>query len=138
MQLTLVSVYEKVDAIETLYRLLEEREPDQNISHKRMPSMAQHKAFVKSEPYLEWHLIQPVEADVYVGAIYLTRNCEVGLFIFKAHQHKGYGTSALKLMRLRYPKMKMLANIAPRNNASIAFFSQNGFKLLQETYELQL
>lgn len=125
------------EAIEVLYELLKEREPHINISHKAMPSLAQHKSFVTSEPYLEWFLIRADEQEgkPFVGSIYITRTNEVGLFVFKAHRGKGYGSSALNTIKVRYPKMRLLANIAPTNDVSRAFFAQHGFRLLQETYE---
>lgn len=147
-KVTLVDVYMNTlgmsrkalpEAIEVLYNLLKEREPHINISHKALPSMQQHKSFVISEPYLEWFLIRIDQEDgsqKYVGSIYVTRANEIGLFIFKEFRNKGYGSAALQTIKVRYPKMRLLANIAPKNSESAAFFSRHGFKHIQETYEL--
>lgn len=108
------------EAIDVLYELLKEREPNINISHKSLPSLEQHKAFIKDEPYLEWFLIKAEieeKKHEYVGSIYITRNNEIGLFVFKRHQGKGYGSAALNTIKVRYPKMRLLANIAPGNKA---------------------
>ena len=70
-----------------------------------------------------------------VGAIYLSKAREVGLFVFKAHLHQGYGKAALALIRAAHPG-RMLANIAPGNAVSQRFFASQGAKLIQMTYEL--
>lgn len=114
-----------------LYRLLEERHPTQNISHKELPSIEEHITFVRSKPYLAWYYITTDVAIV--GSIYLTRNREVGIGIIKAHQGKGYGTKALAELSRLHPG-RMLANINPDNAASLAFFHSQGFKPLQVTY----
>lgn len=136
----LVDVYAAPEAARVLYDLLKEREPHQSISHKRMPDFDQHSKFVASRPYAAWYLIENafdarVAAPVTVGAIYLTRQREVGLFIFRAHRGKGYGKKALAELRRLHPG-KLLANIAPGNEGSQSFFSSLGFRHVQNTYEL--
>lgn len=116
-----------------LYALLSERTPEQSISHKQMPTFAEHCAFVASQPYMHWYLIQ--DEEHFVGSIYLTHNREVGLFIFSSQQGKGYGSWALKEFRKLHPG-RLLANIAPTNASSRRFFEDHGAKLLQFTYEL--
>ena len=115
-----------------LYDLLEQRTPEQSISHKAMPTWDDHCAFVRSQPYAAWYLIAVGNATV--GAIYLTHQCEIGIAIFHLHKRKGYASAAVKeLMRL-HPG-KFIANINPRNEASIRFFEGMGFAHIQNTYE---
>jgi hypothetical protein len=52
----LVSVYDVPDAEDILYVLLEQRTPEQSISHRKMPTLPEHRAFIKSKPYLAWYL----------------------------------------------------------------------------------
>ncbi len=40
----LVDIYSVTDAADTLWRLLAEREPHQNISHRRMPTLQEHRS----------------------------------------------------------------------------------------------
>jgi RimJ/RimL family protein N-acetyltransferase len=117
-----------------LYELLAERTADQSISHCSMPSYEQHVEFVNSVPYKAWYLIH--NDDEIVGSIYLSKQREVGLFLFQKHAGKGYGAEALAQLRKYWPG-KMLANVSPRNSRSIEFFKDQGFKLIQETYALR-
>lgn len=126
----------KPEAVELAWQLLLERDPIANISHRSMPSRAQHETFVDSRPYLDWCIIQ-LSDGTNVGTIYLSYNGEIGLFILKEFQRQGFGSGALHLMRMRYPNMRMLANIAPSNMSSQEFFLRHGFKLIQHTYEAQ-
>lgn len=128
------SVYRTPDAATYLYALLTEREPTQNISHRGMPTVTQHLAFVRSNPYKEWHLIEA--GREIVGAVYLTRAAEIGIFIFKAHQGRGYGKRAVQLLRQRHPGERLLANVNPANKRSRRMFEKIGGTLLQVTYAL--
>lgn len=130
----LISVYGYYGAAPILYQLLEEREPHQNISHKEMPSYGEHLCFIAMKPYPAWYLLE--DNGVMVGAIYLTHAREVGLFIFKAYQGRGYGKEALGLLRAAHPG-RLLANVSLRNAPSMAFFVRNGFEMLQLTLELK-
>ena len=118
-----------------LYELLKERDPRANISHKKMPSFKQHIKFVLSRPYSKWYVI--VESEKDVGSIYLTKNNEIGIFIRKNVQGRGIGFNALKLLIEKNPRDRYLANVNPKNEKSIQFFKNNGFKLIQHTYELE-
>jgi RimJ/RimL family protein N-acetyltransferase len=139
--ITLIDVYSAPEAARVLYDLLAEREPHQNISHKVMPTWEGHCKFVASKPYLAWYLIEinpspTVTPPVNVGAVYLTRQREVGLFIFKAQRSNGYGKQALAELRLKHPG-KLLANIAPENQRSQRFFQAQGFRHIQNTYTIE-
>jgi RimJ/RimL family protein N-acetyltransferase len=118
-----------------LYKLLEERQAEQSISHKRMPRFSEHVAFVRGRPYLAWYIITSAEAER-VGAVYITRRRELGLSILRAHQRKGHGGAAVReVMRIHAAGDEpFLANINPKNEASIAFWESLGFSLLQVTY----
>jgi len=118
-----------------LYELLKERDPRANISHKKMPSFKQHIKFVLSRPYSKWYVI--VESEKDVGSIYLTKNNEIGIFIRKNVQGRGIGFNALKLLIEKNPRDRYLANVNPKNEKSIQFFKNNGFRLIQHTYELE-
>ena len=118
-----------------LYDVLNERDPRVNISHKKMPSFAQHVKFVLSKPYSKWYVI--VESEQDIGSIYLTKDNEIGIFIKKDDQGRGIGVKALKLLMEKNPRSRYLANINPKNKKSVQFFKNNGFNLIQHTYELK-
>jgi hypothetical protein len=63
---------------EFLYDLLLQRNPDANISHKKMPTYEEHVNFVKSSPYSKWYIIE-VDGKR-AGTIYLTKQNEIGIF----------------------------------------------------------
>lgn len=129
----LISVYDEDDRYQMLYDLLAQRRAHENISHRVMPSWTDHVAFVDSHPYEGWWFIK--DGDLRVGAAYLSKNREVGLFLWPQYRGKGYGGWALKEIMGRYPG-RLLANINPTNDRSIEFFKRHGFEQLQVTYEL--
>jgi len=122
------------DSIDFLYELLEEREPKQNISHEKMPTYEDHEAFVKSEPYKSWHIIE--DNGVYVGAVYFTHRREIGVFIKKDYIGCGYGKDALAFTEVTHGR-PILANISFRNARSMVFFQKSGFEPLQMTWRLK-
>jgi RimJ/RimL family protein N-acetyltransferase len=117
-----------------LFKLLKERNPNANISHKKMPAFSEHIQFVKSKPYSYWYVIQISHKKI--GTIYLSKNNEIGIFLKKDHHNKGIASKALKLLITKHPKKRFLANINPKNKSSEKFFKNNNFKLIQHTYEL--
>lgn len=130
----LISVYEYPGADEILLDLLSERPKEANISHKRMPSLEDHRRFIASMPYKAWCLIDCGEI---VGSVYLTDRNEIGIAIFRQHQGKGYARNAIVMMMEKHPKVKrFIANVAPGNQRSIDLFSGMNFRHIQNTYEL--
>ena len=119
---------------EFLYDLLLQRNPDANISHKKMPTYEEHVNFVKSSPYSKWYII--VVDGERAGSIYLTKQNEIGIFLNEGLQEKGIGSNALNVLIGKNPDLRYLANINPENKKSIKFFKKLGFTLIQYTYEL--
>ena len=139
----LVNVYDEPKAADILYELLRERDPETWISHKVMPSIETHKAFIASEPFLYWLLIKVQAA--YVGAIEVTDRNELGIAILKRFRRHGYARTALNLFMREYQPLpaipavrngNWLANISVLNEDSKAFFRKCGFGPLQETWTL--
>lgn len=122
----LEDIYEDIDGhMFFLWMLLSERTSEQSISHRAMPTWKEHCAFVDSRPYLHWYSITNTGLET-VGAIYLTRQREIGISIHTEDRGHGYATAAItELMRL-HPG-RFLANINPANEASIALFRKLGF-----------
>lgn len=133
------------DAVHFLYQLLAERQPEVNISHKEMPSFEGHEAFVRSAPFAGWWLIvhaAPREEKVTfhdpVGACYITKMGEIGIQISRANQRKGYARTALNTLIEMHRGQRLLANIAPGNEASQRLFAGFGFAHIQNTYCLEV
>lgn len=129
----LVDVYQRPDRALILHRLLEEREPEANISHKAMPSWDEHVRFVESKPYQAWYFIE--HEDEVTGACYLSKQDEIGVFVFKEHQGKNYGPWAIDALMLKHGKRRYLANVSPKNIRSLEVFRNLGFKPIQVTHE---
>ena len=119
---------------EFLYDLLNQRKTNENISHKKMPTFNEHVKFISSKPYSKWYIIRLNNTNV--GSIYLTHLNEIGIHVIKEVRGKNIAKKALELVMIKNPKSRYLANINPKNKKSIKFFTKNGFKLIQYTYEL--
>ncbi len=122
------------DDFKFLYDLLAERNPKANISHKKMPNFEEHIQFILSEPYKEWDVL--MIGNVKVGSVYLSKQNEIGIFIKKEFQKKGFGKMALDLIIKKNGNIRYLSNVSPNNIDSINFFTNYGFKIIQNTYEL--
>ncbi len=133
-RMKLIDVYRHDNAASLLYSLLEQREPHQNISHKFMPTFAEHVAFMRSAPYVAWYLILTEIGDV-TGTVYLSKQDEIGVHLFRGFQKKGLGLQAVtEIMRL-HPRRRFLANINPDNAPSLRMFEKLGFRQIQVTLE---
>ena len=134
----LIPISEHPDAARILYDLLAERPPEASISHKKMPTWEEHLAFIASDPYWSWYLIQ--NAAGIVGCVYLSYQNEIGISIFREFQGRGYGPEAVNLLiEEQGPIWNMhggvspwRANVNPRNAPSIRMFERLGFKLVRE------
>lgn len=129
---SLISVYRKglgIDLLskhyKILYQILSEREPHQNISHREMPTYENHIKFVDSKPYKDWWIIY--NNGPAIGSVYISKNNEIGLFILKEFQGKGYGSQALHFILENNKHTVFRANINPQNFKSIGFFKKFGF-----------
>jgi RimJ/RimL family protein N-acetyltransferase len=118
-----------------LYELLAERDPAACISHHTMPTFEEHCAFVRSTPYEAWYVI--VVDEHLAGAIYLTKQDEIGIALKSYHHGNGLAKWAMDQLMEFHPRKRYLANISPRNEASQKFFTKHGFELIQHTYALK-
>lgn len=116
-----------------LYNLLSQRTPEVNISHRKMPSYYEHIAFVQSEPYKEWYIIQNAKGSP-VGSIYVTHSNEIGVFIEHLYRGDGYASAAIYGILALNPNTEFLANINPANEKSVELFKKFGFTYIQNTY----
>lgn len=117
-----------------LYKLLEDRHPITNISHKKMPTYKQHVKFVKSKPYSKWYIIYLKHRKV--GSIYLSKQDEIGMYFIKKMRKEGIEKNAMEMLMKKNPRERYIANSNPKNTKLIKFLKKNGFKLVQYSYEL--
>ena len=116
-----------------LYKLLRERDPKVNISHKKLPTYQQHVKFVESKPYSRWYVVY--HRNKKVGSVYLTRQNEIGINLKRGINEK-VRYNAIELLIKMNPRQRYLGNVSPRNKKAIQFLKNHGFKLIQYTYEL--
>lgn len=133
--MTLHDLYES-GRWELPFQLLQEREPEQNISHKEMPTWEQHCAYIRSRPHAAWYWFTS-PGDIPAGCVYLSKQREIGIGVLKAHRGQGLARQAItELMRL-HPG-RFLANVNPANEPSLALFRSLGFAgPIQVTLEKQ-
>ena len=130
----LINVYSDTQwLVWPLYELLKERAPEESISHQSLPSWSSHVKFVESRPYEAWYAII-IDTHI-VGATYLTRQREIGIFIFKAYQGQGYGKQAVKMLMEKHPG-PYLANVNPANEKSKKLWESLGGEVIQHTYRV--
>lgn len=142
----LVDVYEHPGALEATYKILGQRllEPRTNISHKDMPTPFQHANFFYSKPYAGWYLITGTRGvEEIMGATYITKANELGIYLWPHYRGKGHATQALQTLMAMHPPLppipaaragKYLARIHPNNKASQALFERLGFQCYEHTY----
>ena len=89
-------------ALEWLYELIKEREPEINISHRQLPTFEQHRQFVTRRPYRFWYLIERQaegkEEPVWIGYISATGDNEIGIVLRKPFRGCGFGPMAIRLL----------------------------------------
>lgn len=128
--IALISIYDTDNNVYTrnvrhLYNILLERTPEESISHKTMPTYSNHEKFITSHPYKEWYLIH--DGPRIKGSIYISKQNEIGLFIYKEFRNNGIGDKALQALLDEHPNTIFKANINPSNYKSINFFKKFGF-----------
>ena len=121
-----------IEDAEFLYGLLKQREGRVNISHRSIPTLTEHRDYIKNHSYQSWDII--LVDNNKVGNIYLTQRDEIGIFLDKKFHGSGYGSQALKQFMKKNGKKRYLANINPTNYKSIQFFGKHGFVHIQNTY----
>ena len=117
-----------------LYDLLKNKDPNANISHKKMPSYDEHVKFVMSKPYTNWYIIEYDKKNV--GAIYLSKQDEIGISISNDYEYDQIVKPALKLLMKLNQRKRYLANTSPKNVRSQEFLLKNGFTGLEYVYEM--
>ncbi len=146
---TIINAYTHPDLARFLWKLMEESldEPHTTIAHKAMPTWAEHLAFLERRTYVNLLLLTDelpdTDGTMLVGYVGVTKANEIGIRIRKGYRGKGYGHEAIAyvLDHLRpvpgvgIAPHQFVANINPKNAASIALFTKLGFTLHGATHE---
>ena len=118
-----------------LYDLLKNKDPNTNISHKKMPSYDEHVEFVMSKPYTNWYIIECDKKNV--GTIYLSKQDEIGISINNDYEYDQIVKPALKLLMKLNQRKRYLANTSPKDVSAQEFLLKNGFTGLEYVYEMK-
>ena len=118
-----------------LYELLKNKDPNANISHKKMPSYDEHVEFVMSKPYTNWYVIEYDKKNV--GSIYLSKQDEIGISINNDYEYDQIVKSALELLMKLNQRKRYLANTSSKDVRSQEFLLKNGFTSLEYVYEMK-
>lgn len=119
-----------------LYNLLKQRKISVNISHKKMPSFEKHVKFIMSNPYDKWKIVLLNKKKI--GSVYLTKNNEIGITIIETMKRSGIENIIFKKIFEENNEKRYLVNISPKNKRLQEIVKKNNFKLIQNTYELDL
>ena len=117
-----------------LYELLTARKPNVNISHKKLPTYVKHVKFVMSKPYSKWYIIYC--ATEKIGSVYITKQDEIGIHFKEQNITNKIRSKLLKMISRKNPRNRYLININPRNTSLRNFLKNEGFELIQHTYEI--
>ena len=118
-----------------LYELLKNKDPNANISHKKMPTYDEHIKFVLSKPYTNWYVIEYDEKNA--GAIYLSKRDEIGISISNDYEYEQIAKTAIKLLIELNPRKRYLVNVRPKDIRTQEFLLKNGFSGLEYVYEMK-
>lgn len=126
--------------VDTLYRLLKSRR--HGISHKQIPSFAEHNEFVRNHPYRAWFLVR--DAEDFIGSVYVHTDNSIGIHL-EDGKLPGHLRQVLDEIMQRFaplPAVKSVRNgsfsinVAPTDKPLMAALEDCGFSIAQMTYIL--
>jgi len=96
-----------------LYEMLKERDSIINVTHKKLPSFAQHLQYIKSQPYDAWYIIL-VESKK-VGHIEIFSDDRIGWFLKKEFKGFGFVIPAFEELKKLHKREKYIGKVNPKN-----------------------
>ena len=116
--------------IDFLYDMLKERDPIENILHKKIPTYDEYVKFVtKSHPYDGWYIIMLDSQKLGHINIIHKENYYVGWFIKKEFQNLGIAIKAFEMLKKLHKSSIYTGKSNPKNIRSHKFMEKLGFKL---------
>ena len=117
-----------------LYDLLKNREPIENISHKKMPTYKQHTLFINSKPYSRWYIILYQKEKI--GTIYLSKLDEIGVHLVEQFMGKKLYKEIVSKLMEKNPRKRYLVNVGIKNKKLSKLIESYGFNKIQTTFEI--
>ena len=133
-----------------LYELLKERDLSKGITHKKLPSLKEHRTFVENQlmsingdreniekarldPYDGWYII--TSDAIELGSVWIEKDGNIGLQIQKKFQKIGIGVIAYEKIQKIHKKENYKTTINPNNNEAIKLTEKLGFILKEKAYD---
>lgn len=122
-----------------LYALLKNRK--HSISHQKLPSLREHKEFVKNNPYLHWFLIIHKKP---IGAFYIQKDNSIGINIDIKSGSPHYISQVFQYIYKKFEPVKSEAslvpnyfflNTSPKNKEIIQIYKMLGMEEIQVSYK---
>ena len=137
----LIKVNNSKSHVLILYKILKERDRKSNISHKKIPTLEDHKIFINAFPYRYWFIIK--KSRNILGSAYITKSNEISITLLK--KSKSHFIETINLILANIKPLPAIAsrrngnftlNLAPDNKFYINILNDIGSKKIQETYLL--
>ena len=87
-----------------------------------------------SKPYSKWYIIY--RATEKIGSVYITKQDEIGIHFKEKNITNKICSKVLKMIIKKNPRDRYLININPSNTKMKKFLKNEGFELIQHTYEI--
>lgn len=136
-KITLIKIKKNDEHAQVLYELLKQKK--HKISHKSLPTYAEHVNFVVAHPYRIWYLIKV--NGKYIGSIYAYKNNGIGVSINSTSEK--YLRPSIETFLAKNKPLKPIKSVrssefgvyaAPTDKYLIFILKQMGAKFSQVTY----
>jgi RimJ/RimL family protein N-acetyltransferase len=114
------------------YELYQQR-PKESIVDGHVITRAESDTFNAARPYKK-DVIANIDGGERIGRVVLDHDNSIGIDIAPKYQRLGYGKIALEQFLYDFGDGEYIANISPKNVASISFFESLGFQLKKLVY----
>ena len=129
-----------------LFEHLKKRSKASNISHSKMPTLEEHKMFLKHHPYRNWWLIYDLDPGTeFLGTVYIASDNSIGLHL-NLDQIDFSALYFINKLKSMTPPMKgeesrvfgdYFFNVSPKNKELIHWLSISGFAESQRSFVLR-
>lgn len=123
-----------------LYALLKNRK--HSISHQKLPSLKEHKEFIKNNPYLDWFIVIHKKP---IGAFYIQKDNSIGINIDSKCSFPHYLSQVFQYISKNFEPAKSQASLVPdhfylntssKNKEIIKIYKMLGMEEIQVSHKL--
>ena len=139
MSIKFLEIYSNLNEqnIKFLFMLLQKRKF--HISHNFMPTLEDHKKFVKSKPYFKWFII--LEDKIKIGSFYINHDNSIGLNLIE--EKKLLISNIISIIENNFEPQKAIKsirpekffyNVNPNDEIFINALKENGYQISQISF----